>query len=348
MSDGVSHTEQPSARQSLSIVVPIYNEEEVLSEFYARLSAVLAKLSIDAEIVFVNDGSTDASVPIIIELRRRDSRIALLDLSCNFGKEAAVTAGLKHTVGDAVILIDADLQDPPELIPELVRHWLEEDYDEVYAQRISRKGELWPKRVTAAAFYWLMQHVGRVRLPPNTGDFRLLSRRAVDSLNRLPERSRFMKGLFAWIGYRQMAVQYHRAARHAGKTKWNYFALWNLSIEGITGYTTTPLKLATYAGFAIAMIAIGYGVFIVYKTLVYGADVAGYPSLIVVMLSLGGIQLITIGVFGEYLARIFEESKGRPIYLVRSFLPADPIGAKTVAERTAAYEPESVQETVAL
>ena len=191
MSDGVSHTEQPSARQSLSIVVPIYNEEEVLSEFYARLSAVLAKLSIDAEIVFVNDGSTDASVPIIIELRRRDSRIALLDLSCNFGKEAAVTAGLKHTVGDAVILIDADLQDPPELIPELVRHWLEEDYDEVYAQRISRKGELWPKRVTAAAFYWLMQHVGRVRLPPNTGDFRLLSRRAVDSLNRLPERSRF-------------------------------------------------------------------------------------------------------------------------------------------------------------
>jgi glycosyltransferase involved in cell wall biosynthesis len=307
---------------TLSVVIPVFNEQAVLPEFHRRLGAVLDNLPCDSEILFVNDGSSDASVETIGLLRTLDPRVALLDLSRNFGKEAAMSAGLAHAVGDAIVVIDADLQDPPELIPQLYQLWKDKGYDVVYAQRISRAGETWLKRTSAAGFYRLMQRVGRVKLPPNTGDFRLLSRRAVESLNRLPERRRFMKGLFAWIGYPQIAVQYHREPRFAGKTKWNYLALWNLSIEGITGFTTAPLKVATYLGLAVAFFALAYGLVIIYRTLVYGTDVAGYPSLLVVILFLGGAQLTSLGVLGEYVARIFEESKNRPIYLVQSYLPA--------------------------
>ncbi|HWP59911.1 MAG TPA: glycosyltransferase family 2 protein [Candidatus Acidoferrales bacterium] len=306
----------------LSVVVPVYNEEEVLREFHDRLAAVLADAQLNAEIVYVNDGSSDRSLEIIRELRHRDRRVAIVDLSRNFGKEIALTAGLDHAKGDAVVVIDADLQDPPELIPQLVQHFYE-GYDTVYAQRLSRAGESAIKKGTAYAFYRIIQWVSRVKIPEDTGDYRLLSRRAVEALKQLKEQHRFMKGLFAWIGFPQKAVPYRRDPRKAGQTKWNYWRLWNFALEGITSFTIAPLKAASYVGLVTAIAAFVFAARIIYKTLVYGDPVAGYPSLMVVILFLGGVQLITIGVIGEYLGRMFDETKGRPLYFLKEYTPAD-------------------------
>jgi len=302
----------------LSVVVPVFNEEKVLSEFHRRLADVLDKLSAQSDIIYVNDGSTDNSLHEIRRLKTEDDRVAIVDLSRNFGKEIAMTAGFDHARGDAVVVIDADLQDPPELIPEMIKHW-REGYDVVYAQRTSRAGESVVKKTTAHLFYRIMQKLSRVDIPRDAGDFRLLSRRAVDALAGLREQHRFMKGLFAWIGYPQKAVPYRRDPRHDGKTKWNYIGLWNFAIEGITSFSTLPLKAATYLGMLTAFSAFLFGMFIVIKTLLYGNPVPGYPSLLVVVLFLGGIQLMALGVIGEYLGRMFDETKGRPLYLINAY-----------------------------
>ncbi len=316
----------PTPQALISIVVPAYNEEAVLRAFHQRLATVLPQLTLAVEIVYINDGSTDHTMQTLHELRSADSRVSVLDLSRNFGKEIALTAGLDHARGDAVIVIDADLQDPPELIPTLVARW-REGFDVVYATRIAREGETFFKKATARLFYRLMQRVSHVKIPENTGDFRLLSRRAVDALKQLREQHRFMKGLFTWIGYPQIGVPYRRDPRYAGKTKWNYWRLWNFALEGITSFTTMPLKLATYLGFLTAVAAFLYGSYFVVRTLLFGNPVPGYPSLLVIILFLGGIQLVAIGIIGEYLGRMFDESKSRPLYFISSYLPSAPPSA---------------------
>ncbi len=306
----------------LSIIVPAFNEEEVLPEFYRRVSAMAEGIDAAAELIFINDGSTDQTLSLLQELKAGDPRVAILDLSRNFGKEIAMTAGLDHAHGDAVVVIDADLQDPPELIPEMLRQW-QEGYDVVYAKRTSRAGESAMKKFTAHIFYRLIRRMSRVDIPPDTGDFRLLSRRAVDALVGLREQHRFMKGLFAWVGYPQKAILYERDARFDGETKWNFTGLWNFAIEGITSFSILPLKMASYVGVFTALSAFVYGIFIIFQTLFYGNPVAGYPSLLVAVLFLGGIQLIALGVIGEYLGRMFDETKGRPLYLLKGYQPAD-------------------------
>lgn len=303
----------------LSIVVPAFNEQEVLPEFHRRLTAVLDGIAGRSEVVYVNDGSGDRTLDVMNELRRADARVSIVDLSRNFGKEIALTAGLDHARGDAVVVIDADLQDPPELIPELIKHW-EVGIDVVYARRTSRDGESWLKKATARVFYQMMRRVSRVEIPEDTGDFRLLSRRAVDALMQLREQHRFMKGLFAWIGFPSNAVLYKRDPRFAGHTKWNYWKLWTLAVEGFTSFTTAPLKIATYIGLLVAVVAFLFALFIVYKTLMFGDPVAGYPSLMVVVLLLGGLQLMALGIIGEYLGRMFVETKHRPLYLVKAYI----------------------------
>jgi glycosyltransferase involved in cell wall biosynthesis len=306
---------------TLSIVVPAYNEADSLPALYGRLAPTMDGLGESWELVLVNDGSTDATLDVMQRLRAQDGRIAIVNLSRNFGKEIATTSGLDHATGDAVILLDADLQDPPELIPELVAAW-RKGFDTVYAQRRQRLGETWLKRATAAAFYRVLAHSGPVRVPHDTGDFRLMSRRVVTALGELRERHRFMKGLFAWVGFPSIAVQYDRAPRHAGQSAWNYWKLWNLALEGITGFTTAPLRMATYLGLVIGAGAAIYVVEIVGRTLLYGNEVPGYPSLLAVVLLLGGAQLVTLGIIGEYLARVFNEVKRRPLYLVEQFQPS--------------------------
>ena len=306
---------------TLSVVVPAYNEADNLAVLYRQLAPTLEGLGVSWELVLVNDGSTDATLDVMQRLRERDGRIAIVNLSRNFGKEIATTSGLDHTRGQAVILLDADLQDPPELIPELVAMW-RKGFDTVYAQRRRRLGETWLKRITAAAFYRVLSHSGPVRVPRDTGDFRLMSRRVIDALGELRERHRFMKGLFAWVGFPSCAVLYDRAPRHAGRSAWSYWKLWNLALEGITGFTTAPLRMATYLGLLIGGGAGIYMLEIILRTLLFSNPVPGYPSLLAVILLLGGAQLITLGIIGEYLARVFNEVKHRPLYLVEQFEPS--------------------------
>jgi len=318
------------------VVVPAYNEQEVLPVFHNRLSVVLEGMACTAEIIYVNDGSRDDTLGVLRRLRAADPRIGIVDLSRNFGKEIAMTAGIDVASGDAVVIIDADLQDPPELIPELFRRF-EEGHDVAYAKRLAREGESALKKATAHVFYRLIQRVSRVRIPEDTGDFRLMSRRSVEALKQLREQHRFMKGLYAWVGYRQVAVPYRRDARFAGETKWNYWKLWNFAIDGITSFSIAPLKIATYLGIVIATFAFAYGALIVGRTLLFGADVPGYPSLLVVVLALGGVQLTFLGVIGEYLGRMFDETKQRPLYFVSSFeQPTPSRSAVTTAATTSA------------
>ena len=309
-----------SWQPTISVVVPAYNEATGLEVFHCRLSRALADLD-NWEVVYVNDGSTDATLAAIQTLRQTDDRVAVVSLSRNFGKETAITAGLDHAAGDAVVVIDADLQDPPELIPELIASW-RAGFDMVYAKRRSRIGESWLKRGTAHGFYRLMQHMGDLRLPQDTGDFRLMSRRVVDAVRQLREQHRFMKGLFAWVGYPTTFVPYDREPRCAGASKWSYWKLWNLALEGITSFTVMPLKLATYVGLGVAMLSAIYAVQVIVKTLIIGNPVAGYPSLMTVVLFLGGVQLMFLGVIGEYLGRVFNETKQRPLYLVERYVPS--------------------------
>ena len=300
---------------ALSVVVPVYNEAAVIGEFHRRLAAVLDALAETSEIVYVNDGSRDDSMRQLRALADADARVVLLDFSRNFGKEIALTAGLDHATGDAVIVIDSDLQDPPELIPDMLRAW-RGGADVVLMRRASREGESWFKKASAHAFYRFIGSIGEMPIPADVGDFRLLSRRAVEALRRLPERTRFMKGLFAWVGFGQVTIDYQRDARFAGQSKWNYWRLWNLALEGITSFSSAPLKLASYVGLTAAVFALGAGAYVFGKALLFGDPVAGYPSLMVTVLFLGGVQLIALGIIGEYLARMFVEVKGRPLYLL--------------------------------
>jgi glycosyltransferase involved in cell wall biosynthesis len=339
-----------SSGNKISVVVPAYNEQEVLPEFHRRLTAVLDRLPFVKDIIYINDGSRDDTLKVLDAIRGADPTVSVLDLSRNFGKEIALTAGLDHATGDAVIVIDADLQDPPELIPELIQHW-QAGCDVVYAKRLGRLGESAIKRSTAYLFYRVMQGVGRVKIPEDTGDYRLLSRRAVEALRTLREQHRFMKGLFTWIGYRQHAVPYHRDGRFAGEPKWNYWKLWNLALEGITSFTTAPLRIATYIGLITAIGAFSYGGFIIVRTLLFGNPVAGYPSLLTAILFLGGVQLTATGVLGEYVGRIFNETKNRPLYFVNKFdvgpgiNAADPRGERHgMAENIAHLNSGSLQQ----
>ena len=299
----------------LTIVVPAYNESAVLRSFHQRLRKVLDELPLDCNVLYVDDGSRDDTWSIIASLVADDPRTGALKLSRNFGKEAALTAGLDAVVADAAVVIDADLQDPPELIPALVEQW-RAGYDVVYATRSARAGESGLKRFTAAAFYRGMERLSDTTIPRDTGDFRLLSRRALDALGQLRERQRFMKGMFSWIGCRQTAVHYLREPRQAGATKWNYWRLAQLAIEGITSFSTAPLRLATWVGLASAGLAFVYGLWVLVHSLVYGDPVRGYPTLMLVILFLGGVQLLAPGVIGEYLGRSYAESKQRPLYFI--------------------------------
>ena len=318
----------------LSVIVPAYNEEEVLPIFHARLVAALAntpELAGSWEVVYVNDGSKDGTLRILKELQQNDATIGVANLSRNFGKEAAMSAGLRLASGNAVILIDADLQDPPELIGDMVRAW-QQGADMVNMKRINRQGETWFKKASAAWFYKVINWLSDVHIPENVGDFRLLSRRAVDALNQLPESNRFMKGLFAWIGYKQVVVEYDRHPRAAGETKWPYFKLLNFAIEGITGFSVVPLRLASYAGFLTALSAFVYALFLLVKTLTIGDSVKGFPTLILTILILGGLQLMAMGIIGEYLGRLFMESKRRPLFLLDEYKPPQAADASVQTE----------------
>jgi glycosyltransferase involved in cell wall biosynthesis len=314
----------PTATQgaSLSVVVPLFNEQEVLLDFHRRLSAVLDAIDADSEIVYVNDGSSDRTMPLLTGIHEREPRAAVIELSRNFGKEVAMSAGLDAARGDAVVVIDADLQDPPELIPEMLRKW-REGYDVVVMRRRSRAREGWLKKATARVFYRAMGRIATIDMPENVGDFRLLSRRAAAALRQFPERTRFMKGLFSWIGFPTTEIEYDRDGRFAGATKWNYWRLWNFAIEGITSFSVGPLKLASYVGFFTSVAAFAFGMKFVIKTLLYGDPVAGFPTLVTLVLFLGGLQLMALGVIGEYLARMFIEVKQRPLYLVHRYLRSE-------------------------
>jgi len=318
----VGEVSRPSLAGLVSIVVPAFNEETVIGEFDRRLSLVRAKLPLSSEVIYINDGSRDRTLELLRGLKDKDPTIAIVDLSRNFGKEIAMTAGLDHSKGDAVIVIDADLQDPPELIPDLIARWNEGDVDVVFAQRLSRAGDSRLKKLTAYGFYRIMNALGGQPIPVDTGDFRLLNRRAVDAVKTLRERHRFMKGLFAWIGFRQAAIAYERDPRFAGKSKWNFWQLWNFSIEGVTSFSIEPLKVSTYFGLVVALLSLFYGLYMMIRTLLFGNPVPGYASLLVSVLFMGGVQLLSLGVIGEYLGRIFNETKQRPLYLVNGVAPS--------------------------
>ncbi|OQK16771.1 hypothetical protein AU255_02360 [Methyloprofundus sedimenti] len=300
----------------LSIIIPFHNEQEVIKECQQRISEAVKTIDMQVEMLYVNDGSKDKTLAILIELMQQDERIKIIDLSRNFGKEIAMTAGLDEAKGDAVVVIDADLQDPPELIVEMIKAW-HEGFDVVYAKRIERKGENFFKKFTAHLFYKLINKISDHEIPENVGDFRLMSRQAVDALNQVRERKRFMKGLFSWIGFPQTAIEYSRDPRLAGETNWNYKELIKFAIEGISSFTQEPLRLATYAGFITALGAFGLGLFYIIKTLLFGEAIQGFPTLITVILFFSGVQLLSIGILGEYIGHMFIESKQRPLYFIK-------------------------------
>lgn len=306
----------------VQIIVPVYNEQDVLPVFMQRIHHVLDHEPVHWSVLFVNDGSSDNTLSQLQQMHRQDKRVGYINLSRNFGKEHAMTAGLDLCDADAVVIMDVDLQDPPELIPDMLREW-RNGFDVVYATRRERHGESPLKKATAHGFYRLLNAMGEIPIPKDTGDFRLLSRRAVTALRQLRERNRFMKGLYAWIGYPQKSLLFDRDPRAAGNSKWNFAKLWRFAIDGITAFSTVPLRFATWIGLGVAAFAFFYGLVIIIKTLIHGSDVPGYPSLMTVILFLGGIQLMAIGVIGEYLGRMFSETKQRPLYLIESIHPAD-------------------------
>ncbi|MBD2000010.1 glycosyltransferase family 2 protein [Leptolyngbya sp. FACHB-541] len=313
----VSSSDSTPDTVQISVVVPLHNEEPNINYFFERLESVLEGLGLAYEIVCVDDGSKDNTLRQLVAHHHRNPSIKVVSLSRNFGKEIALTAAIDHAIGAAVIPIDADLQDPPELIADMIAQW-QQGYDVVYATRKSRQGESWLKRFTANVFYRVIGRMSTVEIPRNTGDFRLLDRRVVEVLKQMTERTRFMKGLFAWVGFRQTFILYDRAERYKGRTKWNYWRLWNLAVDGITSFSVLPLKVWSYVGFSLAITTFLYAMFLIIRTLISGIDVPGYASLMVAILFIGGVQLLTLGIIGEYLGRVYEEVKGRPLYLVRN------------------------------
>ena len=315
-----SSKESPIRERSplLSVIVPVKDEQEAIAPFVARVSGILDRISFDEgwEILFVDDGSTDNTLTAIAAAHVRDSRVRALSLSRNFGKEAAISAGLDHAVGRAVVPMDVDLQDPPEVLAQMVEKW-RAGYEMVFGVRRCRSTDPLPKRLTADLFYRAHNWLSRDRIPENAGDFRLLDRKVVEVIRALPERNRFMKGLFAWAGFRQAAVEYDRVERRVGSTKFNYWRLWTLALDGITSASTAPLRVWSYIGAAVALFALAYSVFIASRTLLFGIDTPGYASLMVSVLFLGGVQLISLGILGEYVGRILTETKQRPLYVIR-------------------------------
>ena len=305
----------------LTVVIPLLNEQEVLPALHARLKAATAGMQAPVELLFVDDGSTDHSAAVLQGLAAQDPQVGVIRFSRNFGKEQAMSAGLQAARGEAVVILDADLQHPPEHIPEMVAAW-RAGADIVNMKRRSRRDESWAKRRAAGAFYRLINRLSDTPIPADIGDFRLLSRRAVQALNRMPERNRFMKGLFAWIGFPQVTLEYDVGERAAGATKWSPRQLTRFAVEGITAFSIQPLKFATKLGFLTALFAVGLGLFYLVRALLLGDPVPGFPTLIVVILMLGGMQLMAIGLLGEYLGRLWLESKQRPLYIVQDHWPA--------------------------
>ncbi len=306
-------------KKMISIIIPMYNEEESLPFLYERLDKLANKIeNYEVEFLFVNDGSKDNSLNIVKKYKEKDDRVCYLNLSRNFGKELAMGAAFDYVRGDAVSIIDADLQDPPELILDMIKYY-EEGYDDVYAKRRSREGESWLKKFTSKKFYRVLQSVSRVPIQTDTGDFRLLSRRAIEALKSFPEKQRYTKGMFSLIGFKKKEIEFDRDPRVAGETKWNYLKLIDLAIEGITSFTVAPLRIATILGILCAGGSFVYMIFMLIKTLVSGIDVPGYASLVCIILMLGGIQLVCLGVIGEYIGRIFIEVKNRPLYFIDEY-----------------------------
>lgn len=303
----------------ISIVVPVFNEEDVIDHFLTDTRAVLDPLGLPYEYVFIDDGSRDNTANLLSEKLNTGLSGRLVGLSRNFGKEAALSAGLEHARGDVVVIIDVDLQDPPDLIPRMLDGW-RAGYDVVYGLRIDRSSDTLMKRGSADLFYRLFNRLANIDMPANAGDFRLIDRVVVDALLKLPERNRFMKGLFAWVGYPSMALPYERPPRRAGEGKWNYWKLWNFAIDGLTGFTTMPLRVWLYGGALVATLSFAYALYLVIRVLVEGIDVPGYASLMVGLLFFSGVQLLSIGMIGEYVARLFNEAKQRPVYLVQDVI----------------------------
>lgn len=301
----------------LSLVVPVYNEEESINLFYSTVKNAGFPENYEIEIIFINDGSTDETALIATSIANKDPDVVLIDLSRNFGKEAALFAGIEHATGEAVIPIDVDLQDPIEVIPELVDKWIA-GADVVLAKRIDRRSDSYLKRRSAELFYKISNSVSETKIEENVGDFRLMSRQVVESIKQLPERKLFMKGILSWVGYKTEIVEYSRCERAAGSTKFNGWKLWNLALEGITSFSTVPLRIWTYIGLSIAFLSLSYALWMVADKLIWGNPVPGYPSLIAAVLFLGGVQLIGIGVIGEYIGRIYMETKARPRYIIRN------------------------------
>ena len=309
-------------RDLLTIVVAAFNEAQALPLLHPRVRAALDGMpDVDGRVLYVDDGSHDATWAVLQQIAANDPGVGLLRLSRNFGKEAALTAGLDHVSAGAALILDADGQDPPELIPQFVAKW-REGYDDVHGTRMEREGESWLKRGTAHAFYRVIGRLSHTPIPADTGDFRLLSPRSLAALRQLRERHRFMKGLFGWVGFNSTAIPYHREARSAGTSKFNLWRLWNFALEGITSFSTAPLRLATYLGLLTAVVAFLYALWVVLKAMFWGDPVAGWPTMMAVILCLGGVQLIALGLIGEYLGRLYDEAKQRPLYLVDAWRPA--------------------------
>ena len=305
--------------KKITIIIPAYNEEESLPHLYERLEKLMSSMEhYEFEILFVNDGSKDNTINLIKEYREKDNRISYVDFSRNFGKEIAMVAGLDYATGDCVIFMDADLQDPPELIPELVKYW-EEGYDDVYAKRNSRKGETWLKKFTSKMYYRVLQHLTNIPIQEDTGDFRLLDRRCVNALKKMRESQRQSKSMFSWIGYKKKEVLYDRDPRIAGKTKWNYKKLVDLAIDGITSFTTSPLRISTYISIPTFIVLFVYFVYVIAKCIVTSTMIQAYQAIILLILFFSGVQILLFGIIGEYLGRIFNESKNRPLYLVNEY-----------------------------
>ena len=305
--------------KKITIIIPAYNEEESLPHLYDRLEKLMNSMeNYEFEILFVNDGSKDNTINLIKEYREKDNRICYVDFSRNFGKEIAMIAGLDYATGDCVIFMDADLQDPPELIPELVKYW-EEGYDDVYAKRSSRKGETWLKKFTSKMYYRVLQHLTSVPIQEDTGDFRLLDRRCVNALKKMRESQRNSKSMFSWIGYKKKEVLYDRDPRIAGQTKWNYKKLVDLAIDGITSFTTSPLRISTYISIPTFILLFVYFVYVIAKCIVTSTAIQAYQAIILLILFFSGVQILLFGIIGEYLGKIFNESKNRPLYLVNEY-----------------------------
>jgi glycosyltransferase involved in cell wall biosynthesis len=305
--------------RKISILVPCYNEQESLPLFYEELSKIMQDESLaeyDWEILFVNDGSKDNTLAVIKALREMDSKISYVDLSRNFGKEKAMLAGFDYVTGDCMIIMDADLQDPPSLIPEMIKWW-EQGYDDIYAKRKSRGEESWLRKSFSLLFYSILQKTTKIEILQNVGDFRLLDRSCINALKNIRESERYTKGMFCWIGFKKKEILFDRGDRVAGKSAWNFKTLFALAIEGITSFTTSPLRMSSIFGFIISITAFLYMLYILIKTMIYGDPVQGFPTLIIVILFLGGVQLLSIGILGEYIARIFNETKKRPTYIAR-------------------------------